>query len=199
MAYNAGVRRAFSLALLVVSVLLAGTLQAQRTGVGGRGGAGFGGHSGFRQGHSGGRNLRSGRFYPFWDDGLFWDDQPYWDDQPPQDQQIAPQAMMMQPAQTRHVLQAVPVANPKVIELSGIANAASAKSLPSAIFVLENGERLETRQYLLTHENLYLTIDRHQRTIPLSKLNINATTAVNRERGIDLRIPVDRNEIYLGF
>jgi hypothetical protein len=107
--------------------------------------------------------------------------------------------MMMRPGQSRPVVKAVSVASPKVIDLPVNANAVATKSLPSAIFVLDNGERLETRQYLLTHDNLYVTIDRQQRTVPLKKLNIGATTVVNRERGIELRIPSDRNEIYLSF
>jgi hypothetical protein len=193
MTYNTGVRRAFSITLLVASLLLAGTLQAQHAGSAGRESTGFSGHSGSHQGHSGGRNLRDGTLYPYWDGGL------YWDNQATEDEQAAPAPMMMRPGQSRPVVKAVSVASPKVIDLPVNANAVATKSLPSAIFVLDNGERLETRQYLLTHDNLYVTIDRQQRTVPLKKLNIGATTVVNRERGIELRIPSDRNEIYLSF
>jgi len=67
------------------------------------------------------------------------------------------------------------------------------------MFILRNGERFEARRYLLTHDNLSLTVDRRQRSIPLAMLDIDATVAANRERGIDLRIPADRSEISVGF
>jgi hypothetical protein len=86
-----------------------------------------------------------------------------------------------------------------VIDLPGAADSAASKPLPSAMFILTNGERLEAERYLLTHDNLYVTIDHQQRTIPLAMLNLNATVAADHERGIDLRIPADRNEISLSF
>jgi len=70
---------------------------------------------------------------------------------------------------------------------------------PLAIFILANGERVETRRFLLTASILTLSIDRRQRDVPFAALDIDATIIANRERGIDLRIPADRNEISLGF
>jgi hypothetical protein len=67
------------------------------------------------------------------------------------------------------------------------------------MFILINGERLETRRYVLTASNLTVSIDRQQRTVPFDLLDINATITANHERGIDLRIPADRNEISLSF
>jgi hypothetical protein len=46
---------------------------------------------------------------------------------------------------------------------------------------------------------LSVSIDRQRRNVPLSLLDLGATLSANRERGIDLRIPDDRNEISLGF
>jgi hypothetical protein len=37
-----------------------------------------------------------------------------------------------------------------------------------------------------------------QRTIPLSALNVDATVAANRARGLDLKIPA-KGQIMLGF
>jgi len=64
---------------------------------------------------------------------------------------------------------------------------------------MSNGERLETRRFVLTASLLSVSIDRQQRTVPLDMLDINATITTNHERGIDLRIPDDRNEISLSF
>ncbi len=69
--------------------------------------------------------------------------------------------------------------------------------IPRAI--LANGERLETRRFVLTASLLSVSIDRHQRTVPLDLLDISATITSNHERGIELRIPDDRNEITLSF
>jgi hypothetical protein len=92
---------------------------------------------------------------------------------------------------------AVPKA--QVIEIPGASSSTTAKMLPPTIFILANGERLETRRFLLTASDLSVSIDRRQRTIPLDLLDLDATVAANHERGIDLRIPADRNEISLSF
>lgn len=75
----------------------------------------------------------------------------------------------------------------------------SAKSLPATVFILNNGERLESDHFVLTANNLSVSVHRSQRTIPLDLLDIDATLAANHDRGIDLRIPNDRNEISLRF
>jgi len=91
-----------------------------------------------------------------------------------------------------------PVPKAQVIEIPGVANP-NAKGLPPTIFILANGERLETRRFVLTASLLSASIDRQQRTIPFDLLDINATITANHERGIDLRIPGDRNEISISF
>jgi hypothetical protein len=92
-----------------------------------------------------------------------------------------------------------PVPKGQVIEISAVTNSGPAKVLPPTIFILASGERLESRRFVLTSRLLSLSIDRQHRTVPLEGLDINATIAANHERGIDLRIPDDRNEISLGF
>jgi len=92
-----------------------------------------------------------------------------------------------------------PVPKGQVIEISAAANSSAAKMLPPTIFILANGERLESRRFVLTASLLSVSVDRQHREVPISGLDINATIAANHERGIDLRIPDDRNEISLGF
>jgi len=189
------VRRVTLFALLAASVLLAGTLQAQRRGGEFPGGAsrgvvsGLGAESSSHSGHSRSHRPRNaGIYYPLYDEY----GEPLEYDQP------APPLMVTQP-QSRPATPEPPAANPKVIELPGAASSTAFKPLPPATFILTNGERLESRRYLLTHDNLYLTMDRGQRTIPLATLNIDATVAADRERGIELRIPAGQGEISLGF
>ena len=89
---------------------------------------------------------------------------------------------------------------PKLIEVPQAKNPGPAsKPDPPALFILTNGERLEARRYMLTADSLHVEIARRQRTISLGQLDLDATIAANRERGIDLKIPADRNEIFLGF
>ena len=70
---------------------------------------------------------------------------------------------------------------------------------PPAVFILFNGERLETNHYLLTNNSLRVQQGGTQRTIPLSTINMDATVAANHERGIDLRVPKNKSEIMLSF
>jgi hypothetical protein len=70
---------------------------------------------------------------------------------------------------------------------------------PPAVFILSNGDRLESSHYLLTVDSLRLQQDGGQRTIPLSAVNLEATLAANHERGVDLQIPKNKDQIMLGF
>lgn len=87
----------------------------------------------------------------------------------------------------------------QVIVIPNPSKSAETKPLPATVFLLTNGERLETRRYLLTANSVSLTLHGNQRTIPLQMLDLDATIAANRDRGIDLRIPNDRGEIALRF
>jgi hypothetical protein len=69
--------------------------------------------------------------------------------------------------------------------------------LPPKVFVLAKGERLEARRLVLTANILSVSTDGQLRTVPLDMLDINTTVMSNHERGIDLQIPADRNEISL--
>jgi hypothetical protein len=85
------------------------------------------------------------------------------------------------------------------IEIPSVANAGAPKMPPLAVFILASGERLETRRFVLSASVLSVSIDRQQRNVPLAMLDIHATLSANHERGIDLHIPDDRNEICLSF
>ncbi len=67
-----------------------------------------------------------------------------------------------------------------------------------AVFILSSGERLESSHYLLSSDSVQVEQGETQRTIPMSALNVDATVAANRARGIDLKIP-SKNQLMLGF
>jgi hypothetical protein len=87
----------------------------------------------------------------------------------------------------------------QLIEIPNTSKTAHRQPLPATIFVLMTGERLETQRYLLTASSLSATVQHTQRTIPREMLDLEATLAANRERGLDLRIPENRNEVSVRF
>ena len=99
------------------------------------------------------------------------------------------------PAATREK----PLPKSQVIDIPSTTISRAAKSVAPTIFILINGERLESRRFLLSARNLSITVDGQHRTIPLEMVDLDATKAANRQRGIDLRIPADHNEIVLSF
>jgi hypothetical protein len=67
------------------------------------------------------------------------------------------------------------------------------------VFVLSNGERLETHHYTIIAGSLHIAAQGSDRTIPLSALDLKATVSANHERGIDLKLPTHPGEISFGF
>lgn len=211
--YNLLMYRAALLTLLVASVLT-GPSWAQRGGGGGHAGgghaagshgAGPAGHSGFGGRHSG---LGSRRFagdragwnnygYGYGDYPYFFPDEWYDGDQDsdaPADRPPAPVIVQ----RVRDQRPAKPLPPAQVIDLPNTGSA-SIKPLPPTVFILNNGEKIESDRYVLTANSLSVNVHRSLRTIPLDMLDIEATLAADRDRGIDLRIPNDRNEISLRF
>ena len=68
-----------------------------------------------------------------------------------------------------------------------------------AVFILSNGERIESNNYVLTSDSLKVEQSGRQRTIPMSTVDLKATLAANRERGIDLQIPTGKSQIMISF
>jgi hypothetical protein len=214
-AYNLAMSQAALFAVLAAS-LLAGSLQAQRTGATFHGNsAGLPARSGvvgqrgfpnrvfprrgmfpsrFQHRHGGAGSLVVPYFFPY--NEPFGYEQPY--AEAVTNEPVAPAATPHPDDRPSRALEpSLPKA--QVIEIPAVPNSTPAKMLPPTIFLLANGERLETRRFVLTATHLFVSIDREQRTVPLDMLDINATITANQERGVDLRVPFDRNEISLSF
>jgi len=73
------------------------------------------------------------------------------------------------------------------------------KAIPKTIFVFTDGARLEADQYELHSTFLHVSAEGQDRSIPLNALDIKKTIAVNRERGINIKIPSSANEVFLAF
>ncbi len=198
--------RVAALTLLSVA-LVVGCAQAQH-GAGGFHGisAAPSGHSGFQGNHRAGAGFerhgsngfnhhrRNGFIYPY-----YWPyDYPY--DDGMNSEQPYTQVVEREPAPAAApAAPPTPPAKAQVIEIPVTTKAAAIKPLPPAIFVLANGERVEANRFVLTSNNLSVSVNRRQRTIPLEQVDLDATIAANHERGIDLRVPADHNEISLSF
>jgi hypothetical protein len=200
--YNSGMLRSLSCALLVASLLTVG-VEAQRAG-GGFHGNGFRGFSpGFYGQACRGHRGFSHRFGP--NSGYGWggaflfpdflpDAETYVEPQsePPANER-APQPVYYQPEPEK------PSADPQTIELPPAAAQSPSQLPPATMFILTTGERLEARRFVLTTGGLSVTVNRMERRIPLASLDLEATLAANRERGVNLQIPADHNEISLSF
>ena len=200
-------------ALLTVAILVAAPMRAQRVGgafhgggtpMPGGNGPGFGGRPGFpnssfshHPGHS--RFSNNGSGYAPWD-YPYWDEEPfesYPDPEPPENVTSPPVLVL----ESRDCRAPAPVPQPpKLIEVPQTREAgATPKPEPPTLFIFANGERLEARVYILTADSLHVEIGRQRRTILIGEVDLDATIAANRERGIDLQIPTDRNQIFLSF
>ncbi|HKD83445.1 MAG TPA: hypothetical protein VKB58_01765 [Terriglobales bacterium] len=197
---------------------------ASAGGKGFAGGAGKGGfHGGFHDGHGHRNGFAFGYGYPgygypgygyaaiwpgyydYWNGGISYD----WDyvNFPPNDggqnyppeQQAAPSANASQPVVMMASREASPAPqSPKLVEIP-LPKDAVVQAKPPALFVLNSGEQLESRRYVLSVDSLRIEVGRKQRVIPISALNLEATLAANQERGINLAFPQDRSSLFLGF
>ena len=192
------------LLVFMILVLSAALMQAQRAAGGSHGGgvgvhAGHGSGNGFFPGHSGThRHPGYGTAWLPWD-APYWDGDGYFPDESSYQQSVntaPPQVIVVEDKEPR--LPAPPPEPPKLIEVPQSKEAPIAKQKPPTLFVLKDGERLESRYYLLTVESLRIEVDRQQRTIPVSALNLDATIGTNHERGIEVVIPRDRSTVFLG-
>ena len=91
------------------------------------------------------------------------------------------------------------VAPSRVVNVPLAPSAVPSKPLPKTVFYFLSGQQLETDHYLLRPEVLEVTVNGQQHQIPLSDLDLKKTVSVNHERGVDLKIPANNNEVFLAF
>jgi hypothetical protein len=73
------------------------------------------------------------------------------------------------------------------------------KPIPKTIFILANGEQLESDHYVIGAGFLDATVAGEQRHIALAALDTKKTIALNHAHGVDLKLPTSKNEVFLGF
>jgi hypothetical protein len=210
--------KVFAASLIFMSATL---LPAQRAGAGAgfaghpsAGGAGMAAHgnrvtirSNGHRGHNHG-NFNGAGWYPwyggysdYWDDPWAYGD--YGPDGPPNEpayqsqSSASPSVILMQSPQ--RMAPAAPAPSPKLVEVPLDGPATPAKQQPPALFVLQNGQQIESDRYVLSDRSVTIDVGRQQRTIPLSDLDMNQTMAANHQRGVDIAFPRDSNSLFISF
>ena len=192
-------------------------LPAQRAGAG----AGYGGHPsgggggtaarGNRvilrggNGHRG-HNNENGFGYPWYlGYGDYWGDYgDYGPDGPPNEPAYQPQSNGTSPSvivmqNPERMTPSAPAPSPKLVEVPQDGPATPAKQQPPALFVLQNGQHIESARYVLSDKSVTVDVGRQQRTIPLSDIDLNETMAANRQRGVEIAFPRDSNSLFMSF
>lgn len=153
-------------------------------------------------------NFFGAGFYPWYGGyGDYWDDPWANGDYGPDDSpngpgyqpqpSAAPSVIVMQSPE--RMAPRAPAPSPKLVEVPQDGPATPAKEQPPALFVLQNGQRIESDRYTLSDRAVTVDVGRQQQTIPLSDLNMNETMAANRQRGVDLTFPRDSNSLFISF
>jgi hypothetical protein len=130
----------------------------------------------------------------------YWDDDDYFGEQYSDQRAVettAPQVVVVEAKDSRPP--APPPEPPKLVEVTTSKDTPIAKRQPPTAFILTDGERLESRYYILTAKHLTIEVARQQRTVPISALDLDATIAANHEREIELTIPRDSSLVFMGF
>ena len=211
--------KVFAASLFFMSATL---LPAQRAGAGAgfsghpsAGGAGMAAHGNHvviragngHRGHNHGNGYGAywypwyGGYADYWDDPSAYED--YGPDGPPSGPAYQPQSnaapaviVMQSPERTAP---RAPAPSPKLVEIPQEGPAAPAKEQPPALFVLQNGQKVESDRYVLSDKSVTVDVGRQQRTIPLSDIDLNETMAVNRQRGVEIAFPRDSNSLFMSF
>lgn len=159
------------------------------------------GYSGNRSGGSrfrsfGPRNCcgRYGYGYP-WGHAGFYD--PYWwwdsgssnDDDRANEIALANQMNEQSLEQQQMRDQADQDLYPAVPRQSGSDTLAAAEVLPPTVLVFRNQSKLEVQNYAIVGQTLWSFSPRRTQKIPLSDLDLEATTKANEQRGVDFQVP----------
>ena len=64
-----------------------------------------------------------------------------------------------------------------------------AESAPPTVLVFRDQHKQEVQNYAIVGQTLWIFAPQHTQKIPLSDLDLPATTKANDERGVDFRVP----------
>jgi thiol-disulfide isomerase/thioredoxin len=88
---------------------------------------------------------------------------------------------------------------PQWITVPNSASFSRIKPLPKTIFILSSGEKLESDHYVIQSGFVDVTVGEQVRHVLLTELDTQKTIAVNHKNGVNLKIPTNKSELFLGF
>jgi hypothetical protein len=91
------------------------------------------------------------------------------------------------------------IAGPKLIEIPGGVATSTPQPRTPALFLFANGDRLESEDYLVTKDDLFITTNGEKKRFPIKSLDQPGTKAANVERGIVITFPRSNSEFNLNF
>ncbi|MDT8069410.1 MAG: hypothetical protein ROO76_14695 [Terriglobia bacterium] len=92
-----------------------------------------------------------------------------------------------------------PPPSPKLIEVPQDSATYTPRPKVVAIFVFTNGNRIESDDYLITKDALFINKDGQKTRYPINTVDRAATKAANEGRGVDIVFPKSRSEFNLDF
>jgi peroxiredoxin len=87
----------------------------------------------------------------------------------------------------------------QVIDIPPDKDSRPGQPLPKAVFVLTNGERLESDRYTMDPQFLHIAVEGEERIVAMSSVDVLATESANRARGLAVKIPTSKSEVFVSF
>jgi hypothetical protein len=91
------------------------------------------------------------------------------------------------------------VPSPKLIEVPQDDPTYTPRPKTTAVFVFTDGNRVESDEYLITKDALFVTKGGQKTRYPINTVDRNATKAANEGRGVDINFPKSKSEFNLDF
>lgn len=91
------------------------------------------------------------------------------------------------------------VESPKLIEVPQDDATYTPRPKTVAVFVFTNGDRIESDDYLITKDALFINKDGQKKRYPINTVDRAATKAANQGRGVDIVFPRSKSEFNLDF
>jgi hypothetical protein len=92
-----------------------------------------------------------------------------------------------------------PPPGPKLIEVPQDNTTYAPRPKVVAVFVFTNGNRIESDDYLITKDAVFINKDGQKTRYPINTIDRAATNAANQERGVEIVFPKSRSEFNLDF
>ncbi len=92
-----------------------------------------------------------------------------------------------------------PPPSPKLIEIPQDDATYTPRPKVVAVFIFTNGNRIESDDYLITKDALFINKDGQKTRYPINTVDRDATKTANQSRGVDIVFPKSKSEFNLDF